>query len=100
MRNLLALVGLAVVVFLGLGWYLGWYSFVLTPGSDGGYQFQGVVKSKKIGEDVQQAREKVGKILSAGPTEATPPTQPGNEFVGPPLPSSLLQSRTQSTGRR
>jgi len=30
MRNLLALVGLATVTFLGLGWYLGWYQFAST----------------------------------------------------------------------
>ncbi len=31
MKNLLALVGAAVVTFAGLGWYLGWYNLTRQP---------------------------------------------------------------------
>lgn len=106
MRNLLALVGLAVVVFLGLGWYLGWYSFVISPGSEGRQRIQVDLDTHKIAEDAQRAKEKVGKVLAAdpnaatAPTAATPPTQAGNDLVGPPTPSGFLRSGSQPTGRR
>lgn len=96
MRNLLSLVGLVVVVFLGLGWYLGWYTFKVAPGSDGGYQFQGDVKAKKIGEDVNQAREKVGKILTSDPKAAAVEHPDG--LMGPPLPPNFQPPKSQPTG--
>jgi len=54
MRNLLALIGLVVVLFLGLGWYLDWYSFrpttVLTDPGRKTYTID--INAKKIGDDV------------------------------------------------
>lgn len=54
MRNLLALVGLVVVLFLGLGWYLDWYSFrpapVLTDPGRKTYTID--INTKKITDDV------------------------------------------------
>jgi len=87
MKNLLALVGLAVVGFGGLGWYLGWYNLNVKSTPDGKYNVAGDVDSRKITDDVKNFGKKVGKVLN-DETPATPAT--GNNFVGPPLPANLL----------
>jgi hypothetical protein len=81
-RNLLALLGFAVLIFIGLGWYLGWYTFTVKPGSDGKIQFQGDVNTIKIRDDAQTAKERVGKIL-----QSDSPSVP-TDFVGPPSPNA------------
>src|SRR5262245_13227668 len=54
MRSMLALVGLVVLLFLGLGWYLDWYAFrpapVLTDPSRKTYTID--INTKKITDDV------------------------------------------------
>jgi hypothetical protein len=55
MRNLLALLGFALVTFLALGWYLDWYR--ITPKASATAGHQGVeidINRKKIGEDVSR----------------------------------------------
>ena len=89
MKNLLALVGLLVVGFGGLGWYLGWYNLAVKSTADGKYNVAGDIDSHKITDDVKNFGKKVGKVL-ADDTPATPTTGPGSTFVGPPLPASLL----------
>ena len=88
MKNLLAFVGLLVVGFGGLGWYLGWYNLSVKSTSDGKYNVAGDVDSRKITDDVKNFGKKVGKVLN----DETPaaPTTAGTSFVGPPLPASLL----------
>ena len=89
MKNLLALVGLLVVGFGGLGWYLGWYNLAVKSSADGKYNVAGDIDSKKIGDDVKNFGKKVGKVL-ADDTPPTPTTGPGSNFVGPPLPPGML----------
>ena len=88
MRNLLALVGLVVVGFAGVGYYLGWYHFDMSPGKDGKQHISVDVDTKKIGQDAQSGLEKVERgvkdnLKKEGDTE--PKTDP-KEFVGPPEP--------------
>ena len=92
MKNLLALVGLVVVGFAGLGWYLGWYKLSVKSTTDGKYNVAGDVDSRKITDDVKNFGKKVGKVLN----DETPaaPTTSGTSFVGPPLPASLLPPPT------
>jgi hypothetical protein len=55
MRNLLALLGFALVTFLALGWYLDWYR--ITPKASATAGHQGVefdINKKKIGDDVSR----------------------------------------------
>jgi len=62
MRNLLALLGFALVTFLGVGYYLDWYH--ITPKSAAAPGHQGVeidIDRKKIGEDVHKGVEAVEK---------------------------------------
>lgn len=70
MRNLLTLLGFALVVFLVLGYFLDWYSFSTKPGESGTLSLQLDVNKKKIGEDVQQGvqagTKKVHELIDGG----------------------------------
>jgi hypothetical protein len=66
MRNLLALVGAAVLTFGGVGWYIGWYrlqpSSPLTPG----HQSVNIdIDGRKIRADEKRAEQAVEKALEA-----------------------------------
>ena len=100
MKNLLALVGLLVVGFGGLGWYLGWYNLNVKSTPDGKYNVAGDIDSRKITDDVKNFGKKVGKVLN-DETPATPTTTSlsGGSFVGPPLPPSLVQGPPENPAR-
>jgi hypothetical protein len=87
MRNLLALLGAALVAFLGLGWYLDWYRITPKPATAAGHRSIEIdINSKKIGEDVQRGvkagSEKLHDLLDgdAKPAASTSVPLPG----GPP----------------
>jgi hypothetical protein len=63
MRNLLAFLGAALVVFLGLGWYLDWHRIQSTPKGGGHRSINIDVNTKKIGDDVNQGISKGKEIL-------------------------------------
>jgi hypothetical protein len=84
MRNLLALLGAALVVFLGLGWYLDWYHITPKPASTAGHRSIEIdINSKKIGADVergvQAGSDRLHDLIdgakkpAAPATSATPP---------------------------
>ncbi len=77
MRNLLALLGLAVVTFFGLGWYLGWYTLAVEAGTDGKKKVHLDVDTKKIGEDAKKGLEKVEQFREEKP-------KPSPETAAPP----------------
>src|SRR4051794_8857706 len=54
MRNLLALIGLVVVGFGGIGWYLGWYHLSVAKGPEGTVEIKVDVDSKKVADDASQ----------------------------------------------
>jgi hypothetical protein len=55
MRNLLALLGLALVAFLGVGYYLDWYNIAAHPSGAAGHQRIEIdINTKKVGEDVHR----------------------------------------------
>jgi len=86
-RNLLALVGLVVVAFGGLGWYFQWYTFARKIGLDGKTQLTLDVDTRKIAEDAKTAGDRIGSAVQTPPT--TPVTTPAadpNGLVGPPAP--------------
>jgi hypothetical protein len=76
MRNLLALGALALLVFLGLGWYLGWYRIQSTPTADGHRQINIDLNTNKIKTDVSKGEQEVHDILNKN-TPNTNPTTPG-----------------------
>ncbi len=86
MRNLLSLIGLAVVVFGGVGWYLGWYQLSVSKGSDGTVQVQTRVDTNKVLDDSGKGLNKVGEFLShqAGSAGTPAPTAVGT--TPPPAP--------------
>jgi hypothetical protein len=67
MKNFLAFLGAAIIVFLGLGWYLGWYNVLLRPGDSGHSKLEVDINKQKIGSDVktgvQKGSEKVQEFL-------------------------------------
>jgi len=64
MRNLLALVGAAVVTFAGLGWYLGWYTLQRTSSDTPGHQSVNIdFDARKITADIRNGEQKVEKAL-------------------------------------
>jgi hypothetical protein len=64
MRNLLALVGAAVVTFAGLGWYLGWYRLQPAPNSTPGHQSVNIdIDARKINADVHKGEKKVEQTI-------------------------------------
>jgi hypothetical protein len=80
MRNILALIGLAVVSFLAVGWYRGWYQVQAQPGSPGQRRIQVDLNSDKISGDFQAGTERVGELINGRPT-APAPQQPGNNWM-------------------
>ncbi len=74
MKNILALVGLAIVLFVGLGWQLGWYKVATEPTADGHRKINVDLDTKKITTDIKTGTQKVGEVIhpdSKG-TPATP----------------------------
>lgn len=74
MRNLLALGALALLGFVGFGWYLGWYKVQSTPTADGHRQIQIDLDTNKFKTDVAKGENKVHDILSNTGTPNQPST--------------------------
>ncbi|VTU02350.1 unnamed protein product [Gemmataceae bacterium] len=88
MRNLLALIGLLVVGFGGIGWYCGWYKLSVGKGLDGNLQIETEVKTKKVVEDSSSFFQKVGKIASDKLEKDGKDSQPVSAPVATPGPSA------------
>ena len=85
MRNMLALLATAAITFIGLGWYLDWYS-VQTGVAPSGHRSVSIdLNSPKIASDVskglQKGEAKLQSVLQ-NRTSASPP--PSN--IGPQMP--------------
>jgi hypothetical protein len=96
MKNLLALIGLVVVVGGGVGWYMGWYKLSFTRGSDGNLEIKTDVDPKKVETDsttfFKNAASVVGKHIDKTAKDsntATPDTAPG-ATPGPIAPAAGL----------
>jgi hypothetical protein len=77
MRNLLAFLAFLVIAFLGLGWYLGWYSFRTVPADAGHRGYTIDINAQKIETDVQKGvrsgeQELHDVLQNAKSTAATP----------------------------
>ena len=86
MRNLLAMLAFAALVFIGLGWYLDWYQVKTQAGPAGHHTVNIDVNSPKIMTDVhkgvQKGEEKLQSVLdkknedtttTIKPTDSAPP---------------------------
>jgi predicted negative regulator of RcsB-dependent stress response len=82
-RNLLSLVGFVVVVFLGLGWYLGWYQFAISKNTNGNTNISFDVNTNKIKDDASKGASRVGEFVDSLKKE---PAGEKTDFMGPTLP--------------
>jgi hypothetical protein len=98
MRNLLALLGLAALVFAGVGWWQGWYKVRAQPAADGHRTLSIEVNTTKVSDDttrwggkvvdlVEKARERGGEQPPAEAKADAPKGRPDDSFVGPRLPT-------------
>ena len=89
MRNVLALIGLLVVVFAGVGWYCGWYQLSVSKGKEGKPEITTTVNTDKVADDSAAFFKKVGQAITERTQQAdpkgAPPTPPGNT-PGPVTP--------------
>jgi hypothetical protein len=90
-RNIFSLIGFVVVVFLGAGWYLGWYKLDWATGSDGRAKIGLDVDTSKVSSDIKKGGEKVGNFvdsLKSNPSaEKNKQQSEDKNFVGPPIPA-------------
>ena len=92
MRNILALVGAALVTFAVVGWYRGWYQVETEPGPGGKSEVKIDINGPKIEKDLHQGTQKLENALEkkaqspAAPqaVQLAPPTGPVPG--GPPAP--------------
>jgi len=68
MRNLLAFVAALALTFGGVGWYLDWFKIQSTrPVEDPGHRSVNIdINTKKVGQDLHRAEEKVQDALNNG----------------------------------
>jgi hypothetical protein len=98
-RNLLSLVGLVVVGFLGLGWYLGWYQFAIAKGTNGNTQISFDVNTNKIKDDASAGASRVGEFVDG---LKKVPAGEKKDFMGPTLPgdwTTPVTGKSPSTSR-
>ena len=87
MKNLLALLGLVIVVFGAVGWHQGWYKLNVSRNTDGTLRVQTDVNTSRAGEDLQVWGHNVGEWIKnkpAGTPASTPaPQQPDSTSQAP-----------------
>ena len=90
MRNLLALVGLVLVLFVAVGWFRGWYTFQFSPGKDGRTDFNVSVDTSKMNADRRDGTSKVGDFIDGfKKPDSTTPTSTASPAAGLPGPKAL-----------
>jgi hypothetical protein len=89
MRNLLALLGAAILTILVVGWYLGWYNISSTPSNTSGHSKLEVdINSDKIGQDVKKGEQNVQDFIE----KKTPANAPNTTPAAPTAPSTNVLS--------
>jgi hypothetical protein len=88
MRNLLALVGAAVVTFVGAGYYLGWFSVHRPSGEDGSKSYNVELNTSKIGADLHKGKELITNKLKPSKEETAVLPEEGPPLE-PPAPFNL-----------
>ena len=70
MRNLLALLATAVIVFAAVGWYLGWYKIQTNVPQDGHQSINVDLNNKKIKADILRGEQRLHKAIEGNKGEA------------------------------
>lgn len=63
MRNLLALLALAILVLAGVGYYKEWYTFKTVAAADGHKSITVDVDTQKVKDDVNSGKKEVGEFI-------------------------------------
>lgn len=96
MRNLLALAAAAVIAFVVVGYFKGWYQYTSTPTANGTkHEFS--VNKPKIAEDINKAKEKARTWLSQSTPGSTPPQQQVIRPTPPELPNGTPTNFTTTS---
>ena len=93
MRNLLALIGLVVVGFVGAGWYLGWYKVGVESNNPNQPKFGVELEADKIKKDLRRGANTVGSVFSDKEVKGqltSQPINPGDIPLPPPPPPVVL----------
>jgi hypothetical protein len=70
MKNLLAFLAAAVLVFVGVGWYLNWFHVLSSPADSGHKAYRIDFDADKIGADVHKGEQKVVDAIEKARAEA------------------------------
>jgi hypothetical protein len=81
MRNMLALLAAALLVFAGVGWYLGWYKISSTSDESGHRKINIDLDKNKIADDLNKGRQKLHDLLANKEKEGQ---QPVTTATSPP----------------
>jgi hypothetical protein len=91
MRNLLALIGLLVVGFAGIGWYCEWYTLSVSKGTKGKPEIKTTVDPDKVADDsaafFKRMGQLVGEKMQQSDTKGGQPTTAPGTTPGPVAPS-------------
>lgn len=74
MRNMLALLALAVLTFGGLGWYLDWYKVQSSPVTEGRQSVNIDINRDKIISDVHKGLQQLEERTQGVATKTAEPT--------------------------
>lgn len=99
MKNTLALIGAAVVVFLGLGLYLGWYTFKREPSSAGHTRINVDINQQKIGQDIRAGAEKVKEAIDKAQENYDKNNPPAESTSAKPAPTTSPKSDATKSGK-
>jgi hypothetical protein len=95
MRNTLAFVAAGTLTMIGVGWYLGWFSFRSVPADAGHRSWTVDMNTDKISSDLRDAEQKVQKKLAE--KSQTTATVPGAESKPKPTPAPVLGTSVGSS---
>jgi hypothetical protein len=99
MKNALAFIGAAVVAFLAVGWYLGWYQISRSPTPQGKESLHVDFNPDKITSDVKKGVEKGTELVdqirdkTKGVANSTP--GPATNFF---TPTTADKDKNSTTG--
>jgi hypothetical protein len=101
MRNFLAFIGAAVVVFVGFGWYLGWYQVTTQTAGPGQSRLQVDINREKISQDIKRGAAGVQEALEKAkqPNQEMPAPETGKSgaTLVPPTTAPDRSNSSQST---
>jgi hypothetical protein len=89
MRNLLALIGFAVVGFAGLGWYLNWFSIKSNPAPVGQKSYNIDINTTKISEDLHKGTTRVQELLDKNKPDVSAKAKSAAEEVKDAVKNAL-----------